>query len=268
MKFLEVENLTISFGNKVVVNNVSFNLAAGERLGVIGESGSGKTMIALAVIGLLPDTATATGSIRLDGEELLTLNDQQMSARRGNQLAMVFQEPLTALNPLMRVGKQITQPLLNHDKVSRKACVARAVELCTAVGLPDPEHIVRAYPHQLSGGQRQRIGLAIAIACSPKLLIVDEPTTALDVTVQKEVLNTINDLVQQQGSSLIFISHDLPVVSTMAEDIAVLRNGELVEHANITALFNNPQHEYSKKLVDLARATEKEFGYFTKRSTL
>ena len=140
--------------------------------------------------------------------------------------------------------------------------------LCTAVGLPDPEHIVRAYPHQLSGGQRQRIGLAIAIACNPKLLIVDEPTTALDVTVQKEVLKTINDLVQQQGSSLIFISHDLPVVSTMAEDIAVLRNGELVEHANITALFNNPRHEYSKKLVDLARATEKEFSDFTKSSTL
>ncbi|NBR99949.1 MAG: ABC transporter ATP-binding protein [Actinobacteria bacterium] len=254
MKFLEVENLTISFGNKVVVNSVSFDLAAGERLGVIGESGSGKTMIALAVIGLLPDTATATGSIRLAGEELLRLSDQQMSAYRGKQLAMVFQEPLTALNPLMRVGKQIAQPLLNHDKAS--------------VGLPDPEHIVRAYPHQLSGGQRQRIGLAIAIACSPKLLIVDEPTTALDVTVQKEVLQTINDLVEQQGSSLIFISHDLPVVSTMAEDIAVLRNGELVEHANITALFNNPQHEYSKKLVDLARATEKEFSDFTKSSTL
>jgi peptide/nickel transport system ATP-binding protein len=173
MKFLEVENLTISFGNKVVVNSVSFDLAAGERLGVIGESGSGKTMIALAVIGLLPDTATATGSIRLAGEELLRLSDQQMSAYRGKQLAMVFQEPLTALNPLMRVGKQIAQPLLNHDKVSRKAGITRAIELCASVGLPDPQHIVRAYPHQLSGGQRQRIGLAIAIACNPKLLIVD-----------------------------------------------------------------------------------------------
>ena len=268
MKFLEVENLTISFGGKTVVKNISFKLAAGERLGVIGESGSGKTLLALAIIGLLPDVATVTGSVRLAGEELLNLSDQQMSAYRGNQLAMMFQEPLTALNPLMRVGKQIAQPLRNHDKVSRKACGARAIELCASVGLPDPEHIVRAYPHQLSGGQRQRIGLAIAIACSPKLLIVDEPTTALDVTVQKEVLQTINDLVKQQGSSLIFISHDLPVVSTMAEDIAVLRNGELVEHANIAALFNNPQHEYSKKLVDLARATEKEFSNFTKSRTL
>ena len=267
MNFLEVKNLTISFGNRVVVNNVSFNLTAGKRLGVIGESGSGKTIIALAIIGLLPDAATVTGSVRLAGEELLNLSDQQMSAYRGKQLAMVFQEPLTALNPLMRVGKQIAQPLLNHDQVSRKACVARAIELCASVGLPDPEHIVRAYPHQLSGGQRQRIGLAIAIACSPKLLIVDEPTTALDVTVQKEVLQTINDLVKQQGSSLIFISHDLPVVSTMAEDIAVLRNGELVEHANFSALFNNPQHEYSKKLVDLARASEKNFSYFTEGST-
>ena len=268
MNFLEVENLSISFDNKVVVANVSFDLAAGERLGVIGESGSGKTMIALAIMGLLPDSATATGSVKLAGEDLLNLSDQQMSAYRGNNLAMVFQEPLTALNPLMRVGRQIARPLLNHDKVSRKACVARAIELCASVGLPDPERIVHAYPHQLSGGQRQRIGLAIAIACNPKLLIVDEPTTALDVTVQKEVLQTINDLVKQQGSSLIFISHDLPVVSTMAEDIAVLRNGDLVEHANIAALFNNPQHEYSKKLVDLARATEKEFSYFTKSSTL
>ena len=267
MKFLEVENLTISFNNKVVVNKVSFNVAAGERLGVIGESGSGKTLIALAIIGLLPEAATVTGSVRLAGEELLALNDQQMSAYRGKQLAMVFQEPLTALNPIMRVGKQIAQPLRNHKNFSIKAGIARAVELCTAVGMPDPEHIVRAYPHQLSGGQRQRIGLAIAIACSPKLLIVDEPTTALDVTVQKEVLQTINDLVRQQGSSLIFISHDLPVVSTMAEDIAVLRNGELVEHANFSALFNNPQHEYSKKLVDLARASEKDFSYFTKGST-
>lgn len=268
MNFLEVKNLTISFGNKFAVNNVSFNLVAGERLGVIGESGSGKTLIALAIIGLLPEAATVTGSVRLDGEELLALNDQQMSTYRGNQLAMVFQEPLTALNPIMRVGKQIAQPLQNHNNFSIKAGIARAIELCTAVGLPDPEHIVRAYPHQLSGGQRQRIGLAIAIACSPKLLIVDEPTTALDVTVQKEVLQTINDLVQQQGSSLIFISHDLPVVSTMAEDIAVLRNGELVENANFSALFNNPQHEYSKKLVELARVTENNFNHFTKLSTL
>ncbi len=263
MNFLEVENLSISFDNKVVVANVSFDLAAGERLGVIGESGSGKTMIALAIMGLLPDSATATGSVKLAGEELLNLSDQQISAYRGNNLAMVFQEPLTALNPLMRVGRQIARPLLNHDKVSRKACVARAIELCAAVGLPDPEHIVRAYPHQLSGGQRQRIGLAIAIACTPKLLIVDEPTTALDVTVQKEVLQTINELVQQQGTSLIFISHDLPVVSTMAEDIAVLRNGKLVEHANISALFTHPQHEYSKRLVDLARTSENEFSRFT-----
>ena len=263
MNFLEVENLSISFDNKVVVANVSFDLAAGERLGVIGESGSGKTMIALAIMGLLPDSATATGSVKLAGEELLNLSDQQISAYRGNKLAMVFQEPLTALNPLMRVGRQIARPLLNHDKVSRKACVARAIELCAAVGLPDPEHIVRAYPHQLSGGQRQRIGLAIAIACTPKLLIVDEPTTALDVTVQKEVLQAINELVQQQDTSLIFISHDLPVVSTMAEDIAVLRNGKLVEHANISALFTHPQHEYSKRLVDLARTSENEFSRFT-----
>lgn len=173
MKFLEVNKLTIKFGDKTVVNNLSFDLAAGDRFGVIGESGSGKTMIALAIIGLLPDSASFSGSIRLDGEELLSLGDKQMSAFRGSKVSMVFQEPLTALNPLMRVGKQITQPLRNHNRLSARECLARAIELCASVGLPDPEQTVRAYPHQLSGGQRQRVGLAIAIACNPKLLIVD-----------------------------------------------------------------------------------------------
>ena len=267
MKFLEVNKLTIKFGDKTVVNNLSFDLAAGDRLGVIGESGSGKTMIALAIIGLLPDSASFSGSIRLGGEELLSLSDKRMSAFRGSKVSMVFQEPLAALNPLMRVGKQIAQPLRNHNRLSARESLARAIELCASVGLPDPEQTVRAYPHQLSGGQRQRVGLAIAIACNPKLLIVDEPTTALDVTVQSEVLQTINELVKQHDTSLIFISHDLPVVSTMVETIAVMQSGNWVEQASMSALFDQPQHEYSKRLVDLARATQNRFTDFTTKAT-
>lgn len=262
MSLLEVNNLVIRFGEKIVVNDVSFALDAGERLGIIGESGSGKTITSLAIMGLLPETATATGSIRFDGKELLSLNDREMSVYRGNRMGMVFQEPLTSLNPLMRVGKQIAQPLRNHRDLSLKAGLSRAIELCNRVGLPDPERIVRAYPHQLSGGQRQRIGLAIALACNPALLIADEPTTALDVTVQKEVLKLMNELVAQEGSSLIFVSHDLPVVSAMTETIAVMRSGKVVEHTTVSELFHNPLHEYSRKLIDTARATEAEFKRF------
>ena len=158
------------------------------RSGIIGESGSGKTLTSLALIGLLPETANVTGSVLLEGKELIGASDRELSTLRGNSIGMVFQEPLTALNPLMRVGKQISLPLRTHRGMNKRASLQRATELCARVGLPDPERIVRSYPHQLSGGQRQRIGLAIALACSPRLLIADEPTTALDVTVQKEVL--------------------------------------------------------------------------------
>lgn len=183
---LEVRNLTIRFGSTTVVDDLSFDLDAGERLGIIGESGSGKTLTSLAVIGLLPETADVSGSVKFNGQELTGLTDRELSSIRGKHIGMVFQEPLTALNPLMRVGKQIAQPLRNHQGMSLKEGMKRAISLCERVGLPDPEHIVRSFPHQLSGGQRQRIGLAIALACSPALLIADEPTTALDVTVQKK----------------------------------------------------------------------------------
>ena len=259
MTLLQVRNLTIRFGRKVVVDDVSFDLDAGERLGIIGESGSGKTLTSLAVIGLLPEGAVVDGSIVFDNVEILNRSDGQLSSIRGNHIGMVFQEPLTALNPLMRVGKQIAQPLRIHRGMRMKAALARATELCERVGLPDPERIVRLYPHQLSGGQRQRIGLAIALACDPSLLIADEPTTALDVTVQQEVLNLINELVREQGSALMFVSHDLPVVSMMTERVAVMRSGTMVELATVSKLFGGARHEYSQMLVRAARQSDDEF---------
>ncbi|MGA0218053.1 MAG: ABC transporter ATP-binding protein [Ilumatobacteraceae bacterium] len=260
---LEVRNLTVRFGSKTVVDGVSFDLEASSRLGVIGESGSGKTLTTLAIIGLLPETARVSGSVTFEGKELLGLADRDFSAIRGNRIGMVFQEPLTALNPLMRVGKQIAQPLRNHQGVTLKEGLKRAMELCARVGLPDPDRIIRSYPHQLSGGQRQRIGLAIALACSPALLIADEPTTALDVTVQKEVLNLMSSLVAEEGSSLIFVSHDLPVVASITERVAVMQNGEIVELASVNSMFQDASHEYSRKLIQAARSSDAEFGHFT-----
>lgn len=260
---LEVRNLTVRFGSKTVVDGVSFDLEASSRLGIIGESGSGKTLTTLAIIGLLPETARVSGSVTFEGKELLGLADRDFSAIRGNRIGMVFQEPLTALNPLMRVGKQIAQPLRNHQGVTLKEGLKRAMELCARVGLPDPDRIIRSYPHQLSGGQRQRIGLAIALACSPALLIADEPTTALDVTVQKEVLNLMSSLVAEEGSSLIFVSHDLPVVASITERVAVMQNGEIVELASVNSMFQDASHEYSRKLIQAARSSDAEFGHFT-----
>lgn len=260
---LEVRNLTVRFGSKTVVDGVSFDLEASSRLGIIGESGSGKTLTTLAIIGLLPETAKVSGSVTFEGKELLGLADRDFSAIRGNRIGMVFQEPLTALNPLMRVGKQIAQPLRNHQGVTLKEGLKRAMELCARVGLPDPDRIIRSYPHQLSGGQRQRIGLAIALACSPALLIADEPTTALDVTVQKEVLSLMNSLVAEEGSSLIFVSHDLPVVASITERVAVMQNGEIVELASVNSMFQDASHEYSRKLIQAARTSDAELGHFT-----
>jgi len=262
VSLLEVRDLVVMFGDKRVVDGISFDLEAGSRLGIIGESGSGKTLTTLAIMGLLPDTATVSGSIRFEGQELLERTDAQMSSLRGNRMGMVFQEPLTSLNPLMRVGKQIAMPLKIHRGMPIKEGLAVALQLCETVGLPDPERIIRSYPHQLSGGQRQRIGLAIALACDPVLLIADEPTTALDVTVQKEVLKLMNDLVASRGSSLIFVSHDLPVIATMTESVLVMNTGAIVEHAKVGELFANPRHDYSKKLIATAQHADALFTTF------
>ena len=216
MSLLEVRDLTVSFAGVTVVDGVSFDLDTGGRLGIIGESGSGKTLSALSVIGLVPEQAEVTGSIRFDGRELIGLSDREASKLRGERIAMVFQSPLTSLNPLMRVGKQIAEPLRLHHGLSRRAATAEAVALCERVGLPDPERAARAFPHQLSGGQRQRIGIAIALACRPALLIADEPTTALDVTVQRDVLELLDTLIAEEGTALLFITHDISLIAQVA----------------------------------------------------
>ncbi|MCX4096949.1 ATP-binding cassette domain-containing protein [Nocardia sp. alder85J] len=254
MTLLEVADLTVRIGGRAVVDGVGFELDAGQRLGLIGESGSGKTLTALAVAGLLPDGAEVSGSVRLDGGELLGRSDRELSKIRGNRIAMVFQEPLSALNPLMRVGKQIAEPLRLHRGLSRKQALAEAVSLAGKVGLPDPELLVHAYPHQLSGGQRQRVGIAMAVASRPALLLADEPTTALDVTVQAEILALLADLVAEQGTALLFVTHDLAVLAQVVQRVLVLGNGRVLEDGRLEEILHNPRHPYTRTLLDLARA--------------
>ena len=256
MSLLEITDLTVRFGHKTVVDGVSFALAAGERLGMIGESGSGKSLTALAAIGLLPEEASVTGSVRLDGRELLGESDRALAKIRGEQIAMVFQEPLTALNPLMRIGRQLAEPVRLHRGLSRTAARATAIELAQRVGLPDPERIVRAFPHQLSGGQRQRVGIAIALACEPAILIADEPTTALDVTVQAEILALLRRLVDEQGASLLFITHDLAVLASVVSSLVVLADGKLVERTEIAALGHGHHDPRTTTLLHAARAAD------------
>jgi peptide/nickel transport system ATP-binding protein len=256
MTLLEVENLTVSFGGAPpVVDDVSFAIDKGARLAIIGESGSGKTLTALAIIGLAPDSASISGQVRLDGGSLLGRSDRELSRLRGEAIAMVFQNPMTSLNPLHRVGHQVAEPLRLHHGMSRRAADAAARELCGRVGLPDPERIANAYPHQLSGGQRQRVGIAIALACRPALLIADEPTSALDVTVQAEVLPLLSELVTVEDASLLFITHDIALVPTVADELLVMRHGRIVESGSVDTIVRAPQHEYTVELFAAARRT-------------
>ncbi|QRP45969.1 ABC transporter ATP-binding protein [Amycolatopsis sp. FDAARGOS 1241] len=223
-----------------LVRDVSFEIGAGERVGLIGESGSGKSLTALSIMGLLPEGLRATGSVRLDDRELLDASEKDLSQLRGNGLSMVFQEPMTALNPAMRVGRQVTEPFRVHGLRGRPA-----EELLAAVGLPGT---ARAYPHQLSGGQRQRVVLAMALANEPSLLICDEPTTALDVTVQAQILALLKSSLSAE-SALLFITHDLAVVASVCERVLVMLDGEIVERGSTRDVLTKPQHEYTKSLL-------------------
>jgi peptide/nickel transport system ATP-binding protein len=258
---LTVRDLRITFGTQEAVRGISFAIAAGETLGLVGESGSGKSATSLAMMRLLPPQANISGSITFAAatgpEDLLTLPEEAMRRHRGRSIAMVFQEPMTALNPVMPVGRQIAEALLahlprrsfGHPSLSRAELLARTIAAMRAVGLPEPERRLADYPHQFSGGQRQRIVLAMAIINQPRLLIADEPTTALDVTVQAQVLALLRDLRQQHNLAMLFISHDLAVVAQVADRVAVMRHGEIVEIGAVRDVLTRPQHPYTRSLL-------------------
>jgi len=247
---LEVEDLTVAFGQHAAVKGISFRINAGETLGLGGESGSGKSATSLAVLRLLPDGARVGGELRFGGENLLALREDAMRRRRGREIAMIFQEPMTALNPVMPVGAQIAEGVsAHHSELARKVVRGRVLEAMEEVGLPDVERRAKDYPHQFSGGQRQRILIAMAIVNRPRLLIADEPTTALDVTVQAQILGLLKELRREHGLAMLFISHDLAVVSQVADRVAVMQQGEIVEQAEVGRLFREPQHAYTRRLL-------------------
>ncbi|WP_136054541.1 ABC transporter ATP-binding protein [Microbacterium sp. K24] len=255
MSLLDVSGLTVRSASAALVRDISFSLAPGERLGLIGESGSGKSLTSLAVTGLLPDALAASGSVLLDGHQVVGSRDADLRPLRGPVAQIVFQEPLTALDPLMRVGRQIAEPLRRHLGLRGAALSSAVATALHEVALSDPR-IARAYPHELSGGQRQRVAIAIALAARPQLLIADEPTTALDVTVQDGVLALLERLVAERGMALLFISHDLAVVSRMVDRIVVLRNGGVVEAGSVAQVLQAPAEPYTRMLVDSARALD------------
>ncbi|BCJ38053.1 ABC transporter ATP-binding protein [Actinocatenispora thailandica] len=250
---LSVADLHVSFGTEdglvQAVKGVSLTLAPGEILALCGESGSGKSVTAMSVPRLLPPTARVSGEVRLDGRDLLRLDGRELRALRGSDVSVVFQEPMTSLNPSFTVGFQITEVLHRHQKLSRRAARARAVELLDLVGIPDPAGRLREYPHQLSGGMRQRVMIAIAVACEPRILIADEPTTALDVTIQAGVLDVFRSLRDRLGTAIVLITHDLGVVADIADRVAVMYAGRIVEQATVTELFARPLHPYTRGLL-------------------
>jgi peptide/nickel transport system ATP-binding protein len=247
---LSIEQLNIAFRGKPVVRELSLAIQPGEVLGLVGESGSGKSLTSLAILGLVESAAEVRGSIRFDGEELLTLRPEAMRRYRGRRIAMIFQEPMTALNPVMQVGRQIAEAIETHQPTLTRREVRNAVIAnLQAVALPDPEKRYTDYPHQFSGGQRQRILIAMALANRPQLLIADEPTTALDVTVQAQVLKLLRDLQQQFGLAMLFISHDLAVVAEVADRVAVMRHGWLLEQGSREQIFHTPRHPYTRSLL-------------------
>jgi peptide/nickel transport system ATP-binding protein len=255
---LTVKELTVRVGAITAVHGISFELLAGQRTGLIGESGSGKTLTALAVMGLLPEGLSATGQVLYDGMNLLALSDRKLCRLRGDRLAMVFQEPLTALNPVMRIGSQVAEPLRVHRGASASEANRQALRMLQHVRIPDAAEKMRAYPHQLSGGQRQRAMIAMAMACSPSILIADEPTTALDVTVQAQILDLLGDLVNEQGSTLLLITHDLAVVANVCQRVLVLYGGRIVEQGEVDEVFSNPRHPYTRALLDAIPPLDEE----------
>ncbi len=256
MALLEVKNLSVAIRQKqgliTVVDNLSFHVDENETLGIVGESGCGKSLTALSIMGLLQGSQVriTEGTVCFDGVDLLILGPAERRAIMGDQMAMIFQEPMTSLNPVYRVGDQIVEVLLQHLKLSRAAAKQRTLELLDLVRIPNPILQINSYPHQMSGGQRQRIMIAMALACSPRILIADEPTTALDVTVQKEVLDLMGELQRHTGTAIVLISHDLGVIAQTCDRVAVMYRGKIVETAATKALFADIRHPYTKGLLN------------------
>lgn len=246
---LEVRDLRVSFGAHQAVRGLSFDIAQGETLALVGESGCGKSATALSLMRLVPTPGRVTGSLRFDGRELLDLPPREIRDIRGRQISMIFQEPMTSLNPVLSIGAQIVETLRQHESLSKAAAFKRAVELLELVQIPDPQRRVFDYPHELSGGQRQRVMIAMAVACRPRLLIADEPTTALDVTIQAHILELLDGLRRELSMSLLLITHDLGIVAQHADRVAVMLAGEKVEEAPVARLFTQPQHPYTRGLL-------------------
>jgi peptide/nickel transport system ATP-binding protein len=256
---LRVEDLRVAFGGREVLHGISFAVAAGQTLGLVGESGSGKSAASLAIMGLLPPAASISGGIWLTtreqthSQQLLALPEREFRLQRGREIAMIFQEPMTALNPVMRVGDQIAEAVrAHHPGLDRTTIRDRVLAALREVALPAPERRFRDYPHQFSGGQRQRIMIAMALVNRPRMLIADEPTTALDVTVQAQVLALLKELRNRQGLAMLFISHDLAVVSEIADHVAVMQHGTIVEQASANEIFRAPKHPYTRALLAAA----------------
>lgn len=254
---LQVKNLVTQFkvdkGTIIkAADNVSFHIDEGETVAIVGESGSGKSVTSLSVMQLVPDPPgkIAGGEILLRGEDMLTMTPAQVRSIRGNEIAMIFQEPMTSLNPVMTVGRQITEPIRLHMKLDQKAAEARAIELLRRVGIPDPDKRMQTYPHQLSGGMRQRVMICMALSCNPKLLIADEPTTALDVTIQAQILDLIRSIRDTERTSVLFITHDLGVVAEIAHRAIVMYAGNIMEMAPVKQLFKDPLHPYTRGLLN------------------
>jgi len=248
---IEVKNLEVQFEVRGVtlraVDDVSFTIAPGETLGVVGESGCGKSVTASAIMRIVPQPPgrIAGGQILFDGMDLLTLSEKQMRGIRGNRISMIFQEPMTSLNPVYTVGDQVAEVIQLHQKMKRREAMEKVVEVFGQVGIPDPETRVNDHPHKLSGGMRQRVMIAMALACNPRLMIADEPTTALDVTIQAQILVLMNELKEDTGAAILFITHDLSVIAEMAQRVAVMYAGKMMEYASVTDLFDNPKHPYT-----------------------
>ncbi|WPZ21905.1 ABC transporter ATP-binding protein [Sulfitobacter faviae] len=246
---IELSNLSIHFGTAAALRDANLVIERGDRLGVVGESGSGKTLLALCLMGMAPESARLTGQLRIDGQDMADASERDWQRLRSRRVAMVFQEPMAALNPLRRVGDTVMEPMVLHDGLTRSAARARALSLFEEVGIPDPDRRLRQFPHEMSGGQRQRVLIALALACNPMLLIADEPTTALDANVALRITDLLQRLARERQMALVFISHDLAAVARATEDIVVMYGGDMVERGRTAEVLGTPAHPYTKGLL-------------------